>query len=280
MGEAALAKPNAAAAVMKKVVIAGDLSQLTAQERVTHYVGVCDALGINPATRPFAYIKLNGKLTLYALKDCAEQLRKLYSVSITIASRDTVEGVYIVTARASLPSGRTDESTGGVPISGLKGENLANALMKAETKAKRRATLSICGLGILDESEVDSIPGAAPETPPKIHALPEVEEPDGGFEDVTPWLDRVGECQDLADLGQLSSDAQSYDLMHQVSSEDMHEFNKAYQAHERVLKACDELNVSLVEFYDIKREIEDSGKRATKKAMRELLHARAEATNE
>jgi hypothetical protein len=30
--------------------------------------------------------------------------------------------------------------------------------MKAETKAKRRVTLSICGLGMLDESEVESLP--------------------------------------------------------------------------------------------------------------------------
>ena len=32
--------------------------------------------------------------------------------------------------------------------------------MKAVTKAKRRVTLSICGLGMLDETEVESIPGA------------------------------------------------------------------------------------------------------------------------
>ena len=48
-------------------------------------------------------------------------------------------------------------STGAVPIAGLKGEEFANALMKAETKAKRRATLSICGLGVLDETEVETI---------------------------------------------------------------------------------------------------------------------------
>ena len=34
--------------------------------------------------------------------------------------------------------------------------------MKAETKAKRRVTLSICGLGMLDETEVESIPDARP----------------------------------------------------------------------------------------------------------------------
>jgi hypothetical protein len=35
-------------------------------------------------------------------------------------------------------------------------------MMKAETKAKRRVTLSICGLGMLDETEVADIPGANP----------------------------------------------------------------------------------------------------------------------
>ena len=30
--------------------------------------------------------------------------------------------------------------------------------MKAETKAKRRVTLSLCGLGILDETEIDTVP--------------------------------------------------------------------------------------------------------------------------
>jgi hypothetical protein len=47
---------------------------------------------------------------------------------------------------------------GAVNINGLRGEALANALMKAETKAKRRATLSLCGLGMLDETEVSDIP--------------------------------------------------------------------------------------------------------------------------
>jgi hypothetical protein len=70
-----------------------------------------------------------------------------------------VEDCYVVTARATTPI-RQDESIGAVNIAGLKGDVRANAMMKAETKAKRRVTLSICGLGMLDETEVDSIPGA------------------------------------------------------------------------------------------------------------------------
>src|SRR4029077_13307885 len=55
-----------------------------------------------------------------------------------------------------------EDATGAVSIKGLGGQLLANAYMKAETKAKRRGTLSICGLGWMDETEADSIPGAAP----------------------------------------------------------------------------------------------------------------------
>jgi hypothetical protein len=67
--------------------------------------------------------------------------------------------VYVVKATAKDVQDRTDFATGAVTIEGLKGDALANALMKAETKAKRRVTLSICGLGVLDESELETIPG-------------------------------------------------------------------------------------------------------------------------
>jgi len=49
---------------------------------------------------------------------------------------------------------------GALSLKGLNAEDRANAIMKAETKAKRRVTLSICGLGFLDESEIENIPGA------------------------------------------------------------------------------------------------------------------------
>nr|MBA2706681.1 hypothetical protein [Gemmatimonadaceae bacterium] len=48
---------------------------------------------------------------------------------------------------------------GVVTMGALKGDALANALMKAVTKAKRRVTFSICGLGTLDETELETIPG-------------------------------------------------------------------------------------------------------------------------
>ena len=151
------------AAVMEQVVINGDLDKLSAQDRVAYYKRVCESVGVNPFTRPFQYIRLNGKLTLYAAKDCTEQLRARRGISITglAATFDKDAAVYTVIATAIDREGRTDSATGAVPLGNeVKGEARANAIMKAETKAKRRVTLSICGLGWLDESETGSITGA------------------------------------------------------------------------------------------------------------------------
>ncbi|MDE2105894.1 MAG: hypothetical protein KGL39_52215 [Patescibacteria group bacterium] len=147
-------------ALMEKVVVHGDISKLSPAERISLYRQVCESVGLNPLTRPFEYLILNGKMVLYARKDATDQLRRLHNVSVRIVVRERHDDVYVVTAQASMPSGRTDESIGAVSIAGLKGDALANAYMKCEAKAKRRVTLSICGLGLLDETEVDSIPGA------------------------------------------------------------------------------------------------------------------------
>lgn len=151
-------QPALDAKAIESVLVGGDLSKLTADQRLAYYNQVCHSLGLNPLTQPFAYITLNGKLRLYALKDATEQLRKIHGVSITEVTSQRIEDVFVVTAKAQDKTGRTDAATGAVPIANKKGEDLANALMKAETKAKRRATLSICGLGMLDETEAETLP--------------------------------------------------------------------------------------------------------------------------
>jgi len=158
MEEKAVSTQNAA--VIENVVLHGDLSGLGPKERINYYNQLCEYLGLSPVTQPFKIIKLQGRDTLYATKDCTEQLRKKNGVSVTDMTTHNVEDVYIVTVKGHDASGRTDMATGGVAIGGKKGDDLANALMKAETKAKRRFTLSICGLGVLDETEIETIPGA------------------------------------------------------------------------------------------------------------------------
>ena len=81
-----LTKPDNTA--IESALILGDLSKLNTEQRLSYYKQVCESVGLNPLTRPFDYITLNGKLTLYAKRDATEQLRKIYSVSITALDID------------------------------------------------------------------------------------------------------------------------------------------------------------------------------------------------
>lgn len=189
--EQALAKETPAA-LLEKVVIGGDLKALTPAERLSYYRSTCESLGLNPLTRPFEYIVLNGKLTLYARKDATEQLRKRHEISVTKLEREVVDGIFCVTAYVENSSGRKDSSLGAVNIEGLKGEAKANAMMKAETKSKRRATLSICGLGMLDETEIETIPDAKVFTEKDV--TPKDKDPERTFalEEITLALKSAG----------------------------------------------------------------------------------------
>lgn len=144
---------------IETVLVSGDLSRLSPEERVQYYRAVCQSVGLNPLTRPFDYITLNGKLTLYARKDATDQLRKIHCVSIEDVSISELNDNYTVIVKGRDASGRTDVEIGVVSKRDMQG-NTANAQMKAVTKAKRRLTLSLCGLGMLDETEIETIPNA------------------------------------------------------------------------------------------------------------------------
>ena len=92
---------------------------------------------------------------LYARRDAADQLRKINGISVEVISQKVDGDMLTVHVRARDKTGRSDEDFGVVSIANLKGEARANATLKAITKAKRRVTLSIAGLGFLDETEVD-----------------------------------------------------------------------------------------------------------------------------
>src|SRR5690349_3911854 len=86
---------------LEQALVEGDLSKLTVQERVQFYNATCDSLGINPLTKPFGYIVLNGKLTLYALKACTDQLREKRGVSIGQLREEEKDGIFTVYAPAT-----------------------------------------------------------------------------------------------------------------------------------------------------------------------------------
>ncbi len=165
--------------IVSKLVTQGDLSGLSPVQKVQYYNAICERLGLDPLTQPFKILYLSGKQVLYCDRGGAQQLNKLYKVSHRIVARDVVQSCYVVTAQASLPEGQQTESIGAVPLTypetrkedkktvkhpkanqPLVGEDLCNAFMKAETKAKRRSTLDLLGLGMLDETELSSIPEA------------------------------------------------------------------------------------------------------------------------
>jgi hypothetical protein len=144
---------------IEKCLLEGDLSKLTEDQRSNYYQQVCETTGLNPLTQPFQYIVLNGKLKMYALKGATDQLRRIYDISCEIKQTEKIEDLLLITVKATNnKSGRVDEDMGFAKISNLKGDMLGNAMLKATTKAKRRVTLSMCGLGMLDEEEIASIP--------------------------------------------------------------------------------------------------------------------------
>lgn len=153
-----------AASLFTTLVLNSDLSKLSEPQRVEYYKVVCERAGLDPMAKPFDLITLQGKLVLYANKTTTAQLTAINNLTVTIVSKEVIGSLYVVTARATKPNGASSEDIGAVTIGGLQGDAAANAMMKAITKAKRRAVLGVCGLGMLDETETETIPAHDVET--------------------------------------------------------------------------------------------------------------------
>lgn len=192
--------------ILSSLVMNGDIGQLTPEQKVTYYTQVCDKLGLDPMSQPFRILKLHGREILYCHRGGAQQLNKMHRVSHEIKARETVNGCYVVTAQASTPDNRKTESIGAVPIHNLRGEALCNAMMKAETKAKRRATLDLLGLGMPDETELphDSTPVELNITAHRAQVQPAF--PDSLFLNDKELGKVVHRCEDEEALLQLYND--------------------------------------------------------------------------
>lgn len=147
--------------IINNIVLKGDLSGLTPKEKREYYFARCKQVGVDASAMPFQMLKLNGKEVLYATAGLTQQLCQLHGLSVAIVSREKVEDVYCVHARVTDKEGRVTENMGAVAVGASKGEMLANMFLKATTKAIRRSVLAHCGLGVMDETEVETIPGAA-----------------------------------------------------------------------------------------------------------------------
>lgn len=228
--------------IVENLVLRGDVNAMSPEQKVQYYVYLCKSLGLNPATQPFGIIKTkDGKEIMYAKKDCTEQLRKKYGISITSVEQKMVDGICITMAAAKDAFGRTDASTGAVSIRGLVGKDFANAIMIAETKAKRRVTLSISGLGMLDETEIESIPGGV-----QITSFPENGKIENGTKNGTggkePNAD-IATAEEVATYLRNSKSKQSLVLIattykvHQFTREERAMLDKVYLEREVELAA-------------------------------------------
>jgi hypothetical protein len=149
------------AKVVESLVIRGDVSGLSPEVRARYYTAMCSRLGLDAHTQPFAFLRLNGKEVMYATRGATDQLARIHRITRKITDGPKVidlAGTKLVYAlcEVSTPDGRVETATATVPLT-----DPVNVLMKAETKAKRRATLSILGLGMLDEMELETIPASA-----------------------------------------------------------------------------------------------------------------------
>lgn len=162
--------------VAASLVMRGDISALTPEERARYYLATCNALGLNPQAQPFAFLRLNGKEVMYATRGATDQLAAIHRLT-----REIIDGPKVVdiagakllyaVCRATHPSGRSETATAAVPIP-QGAEAIANAVMKTETKARRRATMALLGLALLDESETDTIPEARGQVPAPHRIVP------------------------------------------------------------------------------------------------------------
>jgi hypothetical protein len=184
------------AKTLEIVLVQGDLSSLSTTQRLSYYRSICQASGLNPLSKPFEYIQMktpggkdeDKKLVLYAKAEAYDQIRNNKGISVTVVKRewDKENGVYTVTVAGKVGN-RVDEASGSVAISKengrwetnektgkkyfkgdgtfkmLSGEDLSNAMMKAETKSKRRLTISMTGLALAGvvTSDTDELPEEA-----------------------------------------------------------------------------------------------------------------------
>lgn len=165
-------EPEAVEAV-ERAVLAGDLSRLTPIQRAAYYWRVCKSLGLNPYTQPFRFLRLQDRLVMYATRDATDQLRRLHKVSIDDLTVTVTDDVIEAQVSGHTPDGRQDADIGCVPIP-KSVDKTADARMKAVTKAKRRLTLSLVGLGMMSEEEAEDL-GGVPVAAPTADELQAVE---------------------------------------------------------------------------------------------------------
>jgi len=151
----------------------GDLSAMPDEVKDYILVKMCAHFGLDPILRPFQLIELKrGGLVWYATKSATDQIASKLSLtrSFSDVKIDTENGIASMIGFVRSPEGREESALAAVPIAKfgppqkgstepvkipLTGEEFANAMMKLQTKAFRRATLAY--IGMFDHGEEEQV---------------------------------------------------------------------------------------------------------------------------
>jgi hypothetical protein len=138
-----------------------DWSTFSDEEFTLRYEAMCRALGLEIEARPFDMITYpDGRVGPYIPARTTFRLAMLHRVSTRIEDHETTRDESRVTVTAFGDDGRSVTRDGIVSLRGRNGQDKANGMMHAETKASRRAILAYLGLAFLEESEARDIEGA------------------------------------------------------------------------------------------------------------------------
>lgn len=146
----------------------GDLSRMTKQVKDQFITSLSGKIGIPPYPPPFMFaVDKRGKETLVPTKHLAQALRDKCGISTEITYQGPLlmgngevdNTIYVVKVKGTLPNGRSaeDMGTGAFVGDSAVGRGKADEILKTVTKANNRVTYNLLGLGLLDETEVDSM---------------------------------------------------------------------------------------------------------------------------
>jgi hypothetical protein len=125
----------------------GRCDKLSGEQKEEYANWICGVMDVKAVLRPIDFIPTQNGLKPYLNKGAAEIIRDARGISVTEIKVTESNGLFVVYCNLKDGNGRTDADIGAWP----KGNEPHNAMMKAVTKAKRRATLSMCRLGGLVE---------------------------------------------------------------------------------------------------------------------------------
>lgn len=174
---------------VKEYFRSGNVSAMSPDEKDYVLAKLCERYGLDFVLRPFELISFRGVEKFYMTASATNQLaaQKSLSREVLDTTFDLEKGIASCAVRVSDPTGRAETGSAFINISRfvqdasmpsgvrkdvMSGEDLANALAKLETKAKRRVTMAFFGVpdGAMDDEASFAPAGVAPVTTAKIAA--------------------------------------------------------------------------------------------------------------